>query len=74
MEVYLVSHTHVDDRFDKGEDVKLIGIYSSIDEAKSAIERKRSYEGFKDHMNGFEISTYTLDKDNWSEGFIMNLV
>lgn len=72
MEVYLVSHTHVDDMFDNGEDVKLIGIYSSIDEANSAIERKRSCKGFKDHTDGFEISTYILDKDNWSEGFITN--
>lgn len=69
MEVYLLWHTHVDDRLDGGEDEKLIGVYSSIDEANSAIERKGNYEGFKDYKDGFEISTYTLNKDSWSEGF-----
>jgi hypothetical protein len=70
MEVYLLWHTHIDDRPEGGEDIKLIGVYSSINEANSAIERKRSCEGFMDYMDGFEISTYTLDKDSWSEGFI----
>jgi len=70
MDVYLLWHTHVDDRLEGGEDVKLIGVYSSIDEANSAIERKGNYEGFMDYMDGFEISTYTLDKDSWSEGFV----
>ena len=69
MEVYLLWHTHVDDRLDGGEDEKLIGVYSSIDEANSAIERKGKYEGFKDHKEGFKISTYILNKDSWSEGF-----
>ena len=55
---------------DGGEDVKLIGVYSSIAEANSAIERKGSCEGFRDHKVGFEISTYSLDKDTWSEGFV----
>ncbi|WP_316818854.1 hypothetical protein [Pedobacter nyackensis] len=71
MEVYLLWHTHVDDRLEGGEDVKLIGVYSSIDEANAAIERKGTSEGFMNHMDGFEISTYTLDKDSWSEGFVM---
>ncbi|NQX52061.1 hypothetical protein HQN86_00390 [Pedobacter panaciterrae] len=70
MEVYLLWHTHVDHMLDGGEDVKLIGVYSSIAEANSAIERKGSCEGFRDHKVGFEISTYTLDKDTWSEGFV----
>lgn len=70
MEVYLLWHTHVDNKLEGGEDVKLIGVYSSIDEANFAIERKRSCEGFMDHMDGFEIAAYTLDKDSWSEGFV----
>ncbi|SDK12678.1 hypothetical protein SAMN04487898_106113 [Pedobacter sp. ok626] len=70
MEVYLLWHTHIDERLDGGEDVKLIGVYSSIDEANSAMERKRIFEGFKDHKDGFEVSTYTLDSDSWTEGFV----
>jgi hypothetical protein len=70
MEVYLLWHTHVDDRLEGGEDIKLIGVYSSIDEANSAIQRKGQCEGFIDHKDGFEISTYTLNKDSWTEGFV----
>ncbi|MEJ2880618.1 DUF7336 domain-containing protein [Pedobacter sp. GR22-6] len=70
MEVYLLWHTHIDERLDGGEDVKLIGVYSSIDEANSAMERKRTFEGFKDHKDGFDVSTYTLDRDSWTEGFV----
>ena len=70
MEVYLLWHTHVDDRLDGGEDVKLIGVYSSLDEANYAIERKGNCKGFRDHKDGFEISTNTLDRDSWSEGFV----
>ncbi|SMD00183.1 DUF7336 domain-containing protein [Pedobacter nyackensis] len=73
MEVYLVWHTHVDERLDGGEDVKLIGVYSSIGEANSAIVRKGTCEGFKDHKDGFEIATYTVDSDNWPEGFVTQL-
>jgi hypothetical protein len=71
MEVYLLWYTHVDERLVGGEDFMLIGVYSSIDEANSAIERKGSCQGFKDNKDGFEISPYTLDEDSWSGGFIM---
>jgi hypothetical protein len=69
-EVYLLWHIHTDEDLPGGEDVKLIGVYSSEELAVSAKDRMAIQPGFKDQAEGFEISAYTLDKDNWVEGFI----
>lgn len=68
--VYLLWHTNIDEDLPGGEDVKLIGVYSSEELAISAQERMVIQFGFRDQPEGFEISTYILDKDNWAEGFI----
>jgi hypothetical protein len=55
------------------EDVELlIGVYSSEIEAKAAIESVKNQRGFVDYQEGFEISPYQLDHDNWTEGFIFD--
>ncbi len=71
MEVYLLWYTYVDEMLVGGEESMLIGVYSSIAEANSAIQRKLSCQGFKDNKDGFEISPYTLNEDSWSGGFII---
>ncbi len=54
-----------------GEDEeKHIGIYSTRENAEAAILRKRDQEGFRNYPNGFKIFETTLDRDQWSEGFI----
>jgi len=68
--VYLLWHTHLDDRLENGEDVKLIGVYSSKQKSKEAWIRALKLEGFRDQPEGFEISTHVLDSDNWTSGFI----
>ncbi len=68
--VYLLWHTHLDETLDGGEDVKLIGVYSTKDFAEEALIRISEVEGFRDHKEGFEISEYELDKDNWTFGFV----
>ena len=52
------------------ENEKLIGVYSTAENAEAAIQRLRSQPGFKDYPDGFEIHTRTLDTDSWAEGFI----
>lgn len=52
------------------EDVKLIGIYSSADSARQAVERSQRLVGFCDVPDGFEISKYILDADHWTEGYV----
>lgn len=69
-EVFILWHTHFDDRLENGEDFKLIGVYSSVKNAEEAMNRASKLEGFKDNLDGFEISIYKLDSDSWTSGFI----
>jgi hypothetical protein len=78
--VFLVQHLHI---LPQGEeDVKIIGVYSSRQAATEAIERLRSQPGFTEHpkqvnplvdddKEGFYIDEYLLDKDHWTEGYVM---
>lgn len=68
--VYLVWHSRVVSEEDGAEDIKLIGVYSAESLARKAVERKKTFEGFRDFPEGFEIGEYILDEDAWSEGFI----
>jgi hypothetical protein len=54
---------------DGDSDEKLLGIYSSEENAKRRIESARGLPGFADTPDGFEIATYELDGDEWLEGF-----
>ena len=58
-----IGNGHTDD--------KLIGVYSSEAEAEAAKARKLRYEGFRDFPRDFCIDRYELDRDQWSEGFIV---
>ncbi len=62
---FLLQHERPDT-----DDVKVIGIYSSEMEAKTAIDRLRKQPGFCDHPDGFSIDAYEVDMDHWSEGFV----
>jgi hypothetical protein len=77
--VFVLQHVHI---LPSGEeDVKLIGVYRSVDAARSAVERLRVQPGFSDHprivdplhdddVQGFHMDEYALDEDNWSEGYV----
>ena len=77
--VFVLQHVHVIS--DAREDVKLIGVYRSLEAAHAAINRLNNQPGFAEHRrlvdplndddaNGFYIDEYELDKDHWSEGFV----
>jgi hypothetical protein len=70
-EVYLLWHTRYDEQLDGGEDIKMIGVYSSKANAEAAQERTKQLKGFEDFKEGFEISCYQLDKDEWTSGFVI---
>ena len=57
----------IDEDFD---DVKLVGVYRSPEVAASAATRAQSRPGVSDEPDCFTIDTYTLDKDNWTDGFV----
>ena len=69
MEVFLLWHIHIDHKLGD-EDVKLIGVYSSIDHANVAQSKAENLAGFKDSKEGFEISVNIVDKDEWTSGFV----
>ena len=50
----------------------LIGVYSSDEEAKAAIERMKDKPGFADYPYGFEVCPYSLDRDHWTDGFVLD--
>ena len=52
-----------------GDDAKLLGVYSSDAAAQARIESARTLPGFSDEPDCFQITLYTLDKDEWAEGF-----
>lgn len=77
--VFLVQHCHI---LPSGaEDVKMIGVYRTLDAAQAVIGRLRKQPGFAEHPNvidpdaadeesGFHINACELDKDHWTEGFV----
>jgi hypothetical protein len=68
MEVFVLQHVH---NFDDGkEDVKMIGVYSSQEQAEAAIGRLCAKPGFSDALEGFSIDRYVVNEDNWTEGYV----
>jgi hypothetical protein len=80
--VFVLQHLHV---LPNGkEDVKLIGVYGSLDSARAAVDGLRLQPGFRDYpsivqpgvdddIQGFHIARYLLDKDYWSEGYVTGM-
>jgi homoserine kinase type II len=50
----------------------LIGVYSSDGEASAAIERMKDKPGFAEFSQGFEVCPYSLDRDHWMHGFVLD--
>ena len=68
MVVFVVQHVH---EYEDGEEnVKMIGVYSTQEQAEGAVERLRKQPGFRDLPTGFSIDPYTVDEDNWTGGYV----
>ena len=52
-----------------GDDVKLLGVYSTDDRARERIERAKATPGFSDEPDCFVVDRYVVDEDTWAEGF-----
>jgi len=65
--VYIVHHTHVISA--ENEDVKLIGAFSSKENASRVIKRYKQLPGFREAKKGFYIDKYQIDEECWSEGY-----
>ena len=66
--VYVLWHIH---RMPNGEDdEKIIGVYASNLDARSAQARVSDKPGFIDCPEGFLIVEYKIGKDSWEEGYL----
>lgn len=69
MEVYFLEHVLEID--DYKEIVKHIGLFSTFDRAKEAMETLRFLPGFKEYpLECFQINKIKVDEYEWKTGFI----
>jgi hypothetical protein len=54
----------------ENEDELLIGVYKTDGDAKAAIERLKDQSGFKDAPQDFQIVSYELNQDHWTQGYV----
>jgi hypothetical protein len=66
--VFLLWYVHAPHSDDENE--FLIGVYSTEEEAKTAIERLKDKPGFVNTRDAFQIHPYEINRDHWTEGFI----
>lgn len=64
---FLLWHTH---EIDGESDDKLIGVYRTREDAKAAMCRLSDKPGFREALNGFEVTEYVVGKDHWTEGYV----
>ncbi|MER5555398.1 hypothetical protein ABT001_27650 [Streptomyces sp. NPDC002793] len=53
-----------------GDDVKLLGIYSTLEGVEDRMHQARLLPGFRDEPECFHSDPYELDQDDWIEGFV----
>ena len=66
MTVFVVQHSY---DLNGADETKLIGVYSSREQADAAILRAAALPGFSGRPDGFSCGAYELDVDHWREGF-----
>jgi hypothetical protein len=65
--VFLLWHSHPTSANENN--AKLIGVYSTENEAMSAQIRVSTKAGFAIYPEGFEIVKYCVGQDHWTEGY-----
>ncbi|MFI7469189.1 hypothetical protein [Nonomuraea sp. NPDC049646] len=55
---------------DQGDDVKLLGVYSSEERARRRVAEARALPGFRDEPDCFWYGEVELDADAWTDGFV----
>lgn len=68
---YILQHSYEEGKEGEFDETKLIGIYSSKENAEKTIDHYKTLPGFKDYpVSCFHVDKYEIDKDQWIEGFI----
>ncbi|MEU7778883.1 hypothetical protein [Micromonospora parva] len=52
-----------------GDNVKLLGVYSSDMAARARIDSAKGLPGFSNEPDCFIVGRYTIDDDEWMQGF-----
>lgn len=55
---------------DGNDEEFFIGAYTSENEAQAATGRLKDKKGFADDPKGFQIHSYKLNHDHWTDGFV----
>ena len=63
---------HGDDIYDETPEAKLLGVYSSDALARDRIAHSADLPGFRDHPEAVEISRHDVDRDEWTEGYVVH--
>lgn len=66
-EVYVLQHNYV--LQNGGDEIKILGVFSSEEKAQEAIEIYRTLPGFCEHPQDFYLDKYLVDEKCWTEGF-----
>ena len=73
VKAYLLQHSYEKEIGEdlKVDETKIIGIYSSYENAERVKEKFKSIKGFnRFSQDCFYIDEYNLDQDNWTDGFV----
>ena len=65
MQVFLLQHSYKISGY--CDEVKSIGLFSSLEKAKRTVNKLKCQEGFKKHKNGFSIDRYIVDQVFWKK-------
>ena len=71
MKVYELSWWYIDEE-SGNSDEEVIAVYTSKELALRAIEKFKKQPRFAGHENDFYIDEYTINKNEWAEGFWSN--
>lgn len=66
MKVFILFHEYTDEDHD---DVKLLGVFSTHQNAEETLKKYTKLPGFRVWPDGFTIDEYTVDRSHWTEGF-----
>jgi len=65
--VYLLEHSYTDlsEEDDSSDNMKILGIFSSIENIENAIEYYITVNGFKEYPKDFKVTEMEVDKNNY---------
>ncbi len=67
--VYILAHEiDITEEPEKDDWVDL-GVYSTQEKAEVALNRFKKLERFAPYQDGFSISRYKINEDNWTSGY-----